>query len=71
MRDALRTNDTVQLSYGEAVLEGAGVYYERTDPQLQAYASLEAIPGRLIVEDRDYDRAVALLKEAFGNDPIR
>ncbi len=71
MRDALRTNDPVQLSFGESVLEGAGIFYERTDPLVQTYASLEPTPGCLIVEDRDYERAVALLKEAFGNDPIR
>ncbi len=71
MPDTLRTNDPVQLSFGHAVLEDAGISVERTDPQLLTYGSIEQVPGRLIVEDRDYERAVALLREAFANDVIR
>jgi hypothetical protein len=61
MRELLRTNDLVRLSFLQALLKDSGV----ESLILDYHTSLVgAIPRRLTVHERDYLRAQALLAAA-------
>jgi hypothetical protein len=65
MRDVLRTNDLVLLSWATAVLRGAGIEAVTFDGHVSVIeGSIGAIPRRLMVADEDFDRARRLLDEA-------
>ena len=65
MRDVLRTNDLVLLSWATAVLGGAGIEAVTFDGHASVIeGSIGAIPRRLMVADEDFDRARRLLDEA-------
>ncbi len=67
MADVLRTMDPVELSFGEALLKDAAIQVGRTEPEFGTSSqSSFPRPGRLIVEDRDYERAVAILQEGLA-----
>lgn len=65
MRELLRTNDFVRLSWLQALLASAGIEAVVLDAYTSVVeGSIGAIPRRLMVRDADEPRARALLKEA-------
>lgn len=64
MRELLRTNDLVRLSFIEAVLADAGIDGLLMDHFTSAVeGSIGALPRRLMVPDEDFDRAQRLVEE--------
>jgi hypothetical protein len=65
MRELLRTNDLVKLSWLEALLRDAGVEALVLDGHASVLeGSAIAIPRRLVVVEDDYGTACRVLKEA-------
>lgn len=65
MKELLRTNDTVRLSWLQALLDAAGietVVFDRHTSILEG--SIGAIPRRLMVPDEELARARGLLAAA-------
>ena len=67
MKELLRTNDIVRLSWVEALLADAGIGSLILDQHTSLVeGSIGAIPRRLMVAERDYRRALKLVAEADG-----
>ncbi|HEY9537405.1 MAG TPA: DUF2007 domain-containing protein [Kiloniellaceae bacterium] len=65
MRELLRTNDVVRLSWLEALLADAGVRTVVLDIHTSVIeGSLGILPRRLMVSDEDYPRARQTLLDA-------
>ena len=65
MRELLRTNDFVRLSWLQALLASAGIEAVVLDGYTSVVeGSIGAIPRRLMVKDADEARARAVMKEA-------
>ncbi len=65
MKELLRTNNPVVLSWAEAILAGAGIEAIRLDTHTSILeGSISAIPQRIMVEDGHYNAARQLLGEA-------
>ena len=65
MKELLRTNDPVRLSFVEALLSAAGIESVMLDQHTSIVeGSIGAIQRRIMVADRDYGRARTLLAEA-------
>jgi hypothetical protein len=65
MKELLRTNDAVRLSWLQALLAGAGIEAVILDSHTSIIeGSIGAIPRRLVVHSDDYQRARAVLAEA-------
>jgi len=65
MKELLRTNDPVRLSFVEAILAAAGIESVVLDQHTSAIeGSISAIQRRIMVAERDHDRAKLLLSEA-------
>ncbi|HTC17640.1 MAG TPA: DUF2007 domain-containing protein [Stellaceae bacterium] len=65
MKELLRTNDTVRLSWLQALLASAGIETVVLDRHTSIIeGSIGAIPRRLMVADEELARARALLAEA-------
>lgn len=65
MKELLRTNDVVKLSWLQALLADAGIETMVLDMHTSSIeGSIMAIPRRLAVIDQDYPRALRLLEEA-------
>ena len=65
MREILRTNNSIQLSWAQSVLEQAGVQPFHFDQHTSVLeGSISAIEQRLKVSDEDYDRAKRFLEAA-------
>jgi hypothetical protein len=65
MKELLRTNDPVLLSWAEAVLAGAGIGSIVLDLHTSILeGSISAIPRRIMVDDTDHEAAHRLLAEA-------
>lgn len=65
MREILRTNDIVKLSWLQALLRDAGIEAVVLDTHMSIIeGSINAIPRRLCVIDEDYERALRVLDEA-------
>ncbi len=65
MKELLRTNDTVRLSFVQALLRDSGIDSLVLDHHTSLVeGSIGAIPRRLMVAQRDYLRARALLAAA-------
>jgi hypothetical protein len=65
MRELLRTNDPVRLSFLEALLRDSGVDGLVLDHHTSLVeGSIGAIPRRLMVQDQDYHRARSVLAAA-------
>ncbi len=65
MREVLRSNDPVALSFAQALLRDARVDFMLLDTHIAAVeASIGAFPRRLAVDDADYEAALDLLVEA-------
>jgi hypothetical protein len=65
MREVLRSNDPVALSFALSVLEQAGIAHFVADQHMSvAEGSIGAFPRRLLVEASDWAAARRLLDEA-------
>jgi len=65
MKELLRTNDTVRLSWAQALLAEVGIESIVLDHHTSLVeGSIGAIPRRLMVAERDHHRAGALIAEA-------
>jgi Putative prokaryotic signal transducing protein len=65
MRELLRTNDLVYLSWAQAILAGAGIPCLLLDDHVSGVeGSIGAIPRRLMVEDHQLEAARRLLDQA-------
>jgi hypothetical protein len=64
MRELLRTNDSVRLSWLEAMLASAGIAVVILDTHTSIIeGSIGAIPRRLMVHEDDERRARAVLQD--------
>jgi Putative prokaryotic signal transducing protein len=69
MKELLRTNDPVRLSWLRAFLKNYGIDSVVFDNHTSLVeGSIGAIPRRLMVAERDYARARALLATSEGED---
>ena len=67
MKELLRSNDPVRLSWAEALLAAAGIESVIADRHTSIIeGSIGAIPRRILVADEDLARARRLLAEAEG-----
>ncbi|WP_137390044.1 DUF2007 domain-containing protein [Rhodoligotrophos defluvii] len=65
MREVLKSNDMVALSYATALLRDAGITHVIFDANMSVVeGSLGILPRRLMVDDDEADAAVALLADA-------
>jgi hypothetical protein len=65
MREVLRTNDPVALSFAQALLRDAGLGFALLDAHIAAVeGSIGAFPRRLAVGEDDHAAALDLLVEA-------
>jgi len=65
MQELERTNDSVRLSWLQAILASAGIEVVVLDAYTSIMeGSIGAIPRRLMVRDEDEGRARAVIKEA-------
>lgn len=65
MREILRSNDPVELSFTEVLLRDSGIESILFDAHTSILeGSIGAIPRRLMVADDDYEAAKRLLTEA-------
>ena len=65
MRELIRTNDMVLLSFVRAVLEGAGLFLLVADEAMSSVeGSLGILPRRVLVHAEDEVRSRRLLTEA-------
>ncbi len=70
MKELLRTNNFVYLSYAQAVLQDAGIESLVFDSHMSVMeGSLGVLPRRLMVADWDLVRARKLLAEAEPPEP--
>ncbi len=65
MKELLRTNNPVRLSWLQALLADSGIETLVLDHHTSLVeGSIGAIPRRLMVLERDFDRACAVLSSA-------
>jgi hypothetical protein len=65
MREILRTNDVVVLSFAHAVLSDAGIEVVQADTHMSVMeGSIGMFPRRVLVLDEDWSQARAALQEA-------
>lgn len=68
MKELLRTNDPVRLSWAEALLTAAGIESVIADRHTSVIeGSIGAIQRRILVAEEDLARARRLLAEAEGS----
>jgi hypothetical protein len=69
MRELLRSNDLVHLSWARAMLAAEGIDAVLLDDHVSAVdGSIGAIPRRLMVADEAFDRAAQVLARASRAD---
>jgi Putative prokaryotic signal transducing protein len=69
MRELLRSNDLVHLSWARAMLAAEGIDSVLLDDHVSAVdGSIGAIPRRLMVADETFDRAEQILARASRAD---
>lgn len=67
MKELLRTNDIVLLSFATALLRDAAIEPAVLDSHMSILeGSIGAIPRRLMVDDMDFARARAVLDDALA-----
>jgi len=67
MKELLRTNDIVLLSFASAMLRDVTIESIVLDSHMSSLeGSIGALPRRLMVSDMDYARARVLLDEALA-----
>ncbi len=65
MRELLRSNDLVHLSWAQAILAAEAIPCLLLDDHVSGIeGSIGAIPRRLMVEDGHYEKAQRLLEQA-------
>lgn len=65
MRELIRTNDPVEISWLIALLAGEGIEAVVMDNHMAAVdGSISAIPRRVMVAEDDFARAERILREA-------
>jgi Putative prokaryotic signal transducing protein len=65
MKELLRTNDPVRLSFLQVLLRDSGIESLVLDQHTSLVeGSIGAIPRRLVVTERDYSRACSVLAAA-------
>jgi Putative prokaryotic signal transducing protein len=65
MKELLRSNDAVLISYVSALLDGAGIGFIVADTNMSVLeGSIGALPRRVLVETDGLPRARRLLNEA-------
>jgi hypothetical protein len=65
MREMLRSNDAVVLSYAESVLQEQGINCLLADQHISVIeGSIGAFPRRLLVKEEDWSAARRALREA-------
>mgnify|MGYP003657187570 FL=1 len=65
MKELLRTNDPVELSFVRALLKDSGIESIVFDQHTSIMeGSIGAIPRRIMVIDEDHDQATRLLESA-------
>jgi len=65
VKELLRTNNLVEISWIEAVLNGAGIPCVVLDAYMSAVdGSIGALPRRIMVHDDDVDEARKLIADA-------
>lgn len=65
MRELVRTNDPVLLSFVRALLDGENIGHEVFDEHTStALAWAQTVQSRVMVLDRDYSRAVFVMTDA-------
>ena len=65
MRELLRSNDLVVLSWAQAILAGDAIPCLLLDDHVSGVeGSIGAIPRRLMVEEHDFETAQRLLEQA-------
>jgi hypothetical protein len=70
MKELLRTNDVVLLSWAQALLAGEGIEAVVLDLHTSILeGSIGAIPRRLVVAEEDHEEARLLLEEAGALPP--
>ena len=71
MKDVLKTNNPVLLSYAQSLLTDAGIRSVVFDSHASVMdGSLGILPRRLMVADDDVRRAEALLRDGLNAKPI-
>ena len=70
MKELIRSNDPVLVSFVSALLKEAGIAYTVLDTNMSVMeGSIGVLPQRVLVEEISVDKARALLTEAgVGND---
>lgn len=72
MKEIIRTNDMVKLSWLRALLAGEGIEIFVLDQHTSVLeGSAGAIPRRLMVDESDYQRALRILAEAGEDGELR
>jgi len=65
LRELIRSNDAVLLSYAEALLRERGIGHFLADYNMSVLeGSLGVLARRLLVDDDRYDEALRLLRDA-------
>jgi len=65
VKELLRSNDLVVLSWAQAMLEGAGIAAVVLDAHASAVdGSISAIARRVMVDDEDWARAKKVIDDA-------
>tara|TARA_R110000868_G_scaffold1844_10_gene14615 strand:+ start:6613 stop:6831 length:219 start_codon:yes stop_codon:yes gene_type:complete len=71
MRELLRSNEMVFLSWAEALLKSEDIEIFVLDGNMSVLeGSASAIPRRMMVADEDYDRARRALQDAGEGDRL-
>ncbi len=69
MKELIRTNDIVFLSWVQAALANEGIEALVFDQYVSAVeGSIGALPRRVMVVDEDFSRAQAIIKSAEAGD---
>lgn len=72
MRELIRTNDAVVLSFAQSLMKDAGIHSMIADQGMSILeGSLGLLPRRLLVEDDRGDEARRILTEAGLADELR
>jgi Putative prokaryotic signal transducing protein len=71
MREILKSNNPVLLSFAQALLSDANIAHEVFDTNMSIMdGSLGILPRRLMVDDDDFARAQTLLRDGLGKQAL-
>lgn len=70
MKELMRSNDPVLLSYVEALLNEADIPHDTADLHISVMeGSIGALPRRVLVNDEDFEAAREIIRTAIANPP--